>query len=188
MLVAVAVYAPCVADADEMDDLEALFEEDPAQRFVVAAKMLKRPLKAGDLAGMLQIIELPADCGGQLGYWSVADDMIDVAIPVTQDAGEWGLLGDIHMARAKMIWASLYWSGGMIGRFEEHLRLAEKAYAKAGGVPNSSSNSKRLFRRSGGMILHLSTDTTEGWHLSIGSLWMRCTRRSTKPEMTMRWR
>jgi hypothetical protein len=72
----------CVAGADDMDDLEALFEEDPAQGFVVAAKMFKRPLKAGDLDWMLEIIELTADWSRRCAYFAALEDMVEAAVPI----------------------------------------------------------------------------------------------------------
>jgi len=109
MLVAVAVYAPCVA-ADDLDDLKALFREDPAEGFQVADEMFDDAWEDGDLDWMLEIIRLTAHWGYCHCYFAVAEDMFDAAIPLAQDSGQWEILGELYTPRGSLLRHS--WRGG----------------------------------------------------------------------------
>ncbi|MEN6643101.1 MAG: hypothetical protein ABFE08_11695, partial [Armatimonadia bacterium] len=117
-------------DQEQLDDLKALFEKDPAAGFVEAERLFEKPKREGDLEGMLAVLGLVARWSSSCCYTLPCTIMAEVTLPLAVARGNWKAVGDIRWAQALM---------GSAGRGLLRIRLldqmATEAYARAGQEP-----------------------------------------------------
>lgn len=139
---ALVVLGACRVGAAEPDPLESLkqqFQKDPTRAFEHAARMFKKPQRAGDLEGMMGILRVVAPESRRLYYGAVLEDMIDAVIPVAQKSADWAALGEVYTERARFASHVLHDVAAMGGigpaswlRYVRFLTLADEAYGNAG--------------------------------------------------------
>jgi tetratricopeptide (TPR) repeat protein len=125
---------------DDLGKWQRLFAEDPAKAFAQARQRFKELQGKGDLEGLMGLLRVataPAlpDAAAQPEYFyqPLLEDLIDSALPLAQQAGQWAVLGELHTLRAYFAWKLACggcWPAEV--RFVKSMAAAEQAWARAG--------------------------------------------------------
>ena len=140
-----AIAAPAAAQVETVEDLKQLFETDPGEGFLAAARMFEQPKTNGDLDGMMEIIQVVGEASGRCHYPWPRQNMRAAAARVAEELGKWEMAGRLYAAAAgdrtnplagvflaspapsdRCQWRWLWLRAARL------MRLAEAAYAKAG--------------------------------------------------------
>ncbi len=123
------------AQPQTIEQLQQLFETDPATAFEEAGRMFQEPMQRGDLGAMMSIVRALAPQACEYYYALPFDDMADAARQVATEAGDWSALGEVHLLSA---WVHSVLHGLVTGGHQDarravyHAERAKAAYAKAG--------------------------------------------------------
>lgn len=122
----------------DLEALKQLFEKDPATAFEKSWRMFQDPMKKGDLEGMMGIIRVVGPASRSHFCVNPLDDMIDSAVPLAQNSGQWETLGHLCLERAETA-RMLKEDCGVLRpaalRIAHFGSLAREAFAKMGAVP-----------------------------------------------------
>jgi len=119
------------AQPQTIEELQQLFETDPATAFEEAWRMFQEPMQNDDLEGMYGIIGVVAPHAGRCCYAAVIDEMIDAALPLAEAGGRWEVVGNLCAARAG-ISGTVHALYGRSARTAHFARRALEALTKAG--------------------------------------------------------
>lgn len=149
----------------DIPSLKSLFQTDPGTAFVQAGKMFMKPMRKHDLNGMMEIIRVVAPEARRCLYDRVLDDMIDAAVPVALQTGQWQTVGDLYNERYETCGAmqcfGTSWPCGYSNRQAYAGILARQAYERTGKVPTSLQD------------IRIEPWPFQQWHKSKGEDWQQ---------------
>lgn len=139
VLIACVIATAAHADGPTLKALDEVFAANRLEGFAQAEGLFARAYRAGDLDAMMAVVRSTCQPSMSCSYPMLCENMIDAALPMAEQGGQWAVVGELHLLRHQLMvsGSSSLGTEVIFPRCARSLEIALAAYQKAGATPQA---------------------------------------------------